>query len=64
MSAGTDGFVAWIKAVYGEDVGTKACQWMEYSADADSDNDPFTGNNKDVPPKVECTCKSQEHANA
>lgn len=56
--------MAWIKAVYGEDVGTKACQWMEYSAVTDADNDPFTGNNKDVPPKVECTCESKEHANA
>jgi hypothetical protein len=63
VSAGTDGFVAWIKAVYGEDIGTKACQWMEYSAVTDADHDPFTGNNKDVPPKVECTCESEEHAN-
>lgn len=64
MSAGTDGFVAWIKAVYGDDVGTKACQWMEYSADTDADNDPFTGDNKDVPPKVKCICEYQVHAKA
>jgi transcriptional regulator GlxA family with amidase domain len=62
VSAGTDGFVAWIKDVYGEKVGTEACQWMEYSADTDPDNDPFTGKNKDVPPKVKCVCKSKKHA--
>ena len=61
VSAGTDGFVAWIKAVYGEEVGTKACQWMEYVADTDPDNDRFSKGLKDVPPTAKCVCTNGVH---
>ena len=61
VSAGTDGFVAWMKAVYGEAVGTKACQWMEYIADTDPCNDMFSKGLKDVPPTVRCICGNGVH---
>ena len=61
VSAGTDGFVAWIKAVYGEEVGTKACQWMEYTAETNPDNDMFSQGLKDVPPTVDCICINGTH---
>ena len=61
VSAGSDGFVAWIKAVYGEEVGTKACQWMEYTAVTDPDCDPFSQGLKDVPPTAHCICVNGTH---
>jgi len=29
VSAGTDGMIAWIAAMYGEDIADAACDWMK-----------------------------------
>lgn len=41
VSAGMDVTFAWIRAVYGEDVGTSVADRMEYTPILDPDNDPF-----------------------
>ncbi|KAF7344249.1 Class I glutamine amidotransferase-like protein [Mycena venus] len=41
VSAGTDGMIAWIAQVYGEDKAQFACNSMEYNRQANPDLDPF-----------------------
>jgi transcriptional regulator GlxA family with amidase domain len=52
VSAGTDGVIAWISKVYGEDLARRVVQWMEYIRNPDPHNDPFAAlyNCQDVPP--------------
>eukprot|EP01113_Clastostelium_recurvatum_P030248 TRINITY_DN3666_c0_g1_i1.p1 TRINITY_DN3666_c0_g1~~TRINITY_DN3666_c0_g1_i1.p1 ORF type:complete len:238 (+),score=32.77 TRINITY_DN3666_c0_g1_i1:154-867(+) len=50
VSAGTDGFIAWIKEVYGEVYGVKACEWMEYIPNTNPSTDPFSTKLQDIPP--------------
>jgi len=50
VSAGTDGFIAWIKAIYGENVGVECCKWMEYNAEVNPECDPFAEGLTDIPP--------------
>ena len=50
VSAGTDGMIDWIRKVYGEEVATGACKWMEYIHDPKSDVDPFSDGLCDVKP--------------
>jgi hypothetical protein len=42
--------IAWIRRVYGDDVATGACKWMEYINDPNPDVDPFSDGLCDVPP--------------
>ncbi|KAJ7627366.1 class I glutamine amidotransferase-like protein [Roridomyces roridus] len=51
VSAGTDGMIAWIAQVYGEDKAQFACNGMEYNRQANPDLDPFAAlyGAKDVP---------------
>ncbi|KAJ7437178.1 class I glutamine amidotransferase-like protein [Mycena latifolia] len=41
VSAGTDGMIAWIGQVYGEDKAQLVCNTMEYNRQANPDLDPF-----------------------
>lgn len=52
VSAGTDGVLAWMAEVYGEDYAEKVVNGMEYFRHPDSSNDPFAKINgcEDVPP--------------
>lgn len=52
VSAGTDGMVAFIGAVYGDDVADRVCDVIEYERVKDSGDDPFADSNgcKDLPP--------------
>ena len=52
VSAGTDGMIAWIEQVYGEQAASKAVEQMEYFRHPDSGNDPFAAehDDHDVPP--------------
>lgn len=53
VSAGIDGMVAWVAAVYGEDLAEKTVRRMEYVRNPDPKNDPFTAGDEDVPPVKE-----------
>jgi len=48
VSAGTDGFIAWMKEVYGQAYGEKVCQWMEYRAVVKATPDHFAVGLHDV----------------
>lgn len=50
VSAGTDGFVAWMKEVYGRDYGEKVCLWMEYRAETEAVPVRFDAGLSDVKP--------------
>lgn len=50
VSAGTDGVIAWIEEIYGADLATNACTWMEYIRDSKPECDPFSKGLHDVPP--------------
>ncbi|KAJ7207427.1 class I glutamine amidotransferase-like protein [Mycena pura] len=52
VSAGTDGMIAWIAQVYGEDKAQFACNSMEYNRQANPNLDPFAAvyGAQDVPP--------------
>ena len=52
VSAGTDGMIAFIGAVYGDESADKVCDIIEYTRVRDSGNDPFADLNgcKDVLP--------------
>jgi hypothetical protein len=41
VSAGTDGMMAWIATIYGEEIAQVACDWMEYRQERSSDDAYF-----------------------
>jgi hypothetical protein len=50
-----------LQYIYGEAVGKKTCQCMEYTTDTNPNNDMFSNGLKDVPPTIKCICVNGVH---
>lgn len=51
VSAGMDGFIAWLKEVYGAGLAEETCQWMEYRPEEKDRPDYFSNGLKDIFPE-------------